>query len=335
MKNKFLNIVCWLTTIVVLGISCEKGPNFKEYKYPAQVPSGMSPSSGYPTTNVTISGTNFDTLKGAVKVWFGGIQATNVISATGNQIVVQVPANAVSGKVSLQVWTTKVDSVGTYTVIPPPVYKSISANRGQVGDTITVNGEKFNTDASKVKVLIGSAEAQIISLSETQLKFIIPNAPSATLTLNFNGYLVQVGLFLIGDVKITGTLIGHSGSWGNNSATTIAAAVDGNIATFVDAPTATGYVGYDVGVGKTAKIALVRYVPRTGNAQRMVNAEIRGSNDPTRASFTTLYKITQKPPEGVYTETILSSTVGYQYIYYYSPDGFCNIAEIEFIGKVQ
>src|SRR5215216_6058986 len=121
MKNKFLNIACCLIAMAIIGASCEKDPEFREFNYPAPVPSGMSPASGYPMINVTITGTNLDTLKGAVKVWFGGIQATNIVSATGNQIVVQVPSNAASGKVSLQVWTTKLDSVGTYMVVAPPV----------------------------------------------------------------------------------------------------------------------------------------------------------------------------------------------------------------------
>ena len=117
MKHKFLNIACWLIAMVLFGTSCEKDAQFREFNYPAPVPSGMSPASGYPMINVTITGTNLETLKGAVKVWFGGIQATNIVSTNGNQIVVQVPSNAVSGKVSLQVWTHKVDSIGTYTVI--------------------------------------------------------------------------------------------------------------------------------------------------------------------------------------------------------------------------
>ena len=335
MKNKFLNIACWIIAIGIFGTSCEKGPQFREFTYPAQVPSGMSPATGFPTTNVTITGTNFDTLKGAVKVWFGGIQATNVVSVKGDQIVVQVPADAVSGKVSLQVWTTIVDSIGMYTVIVPPVYKNVSTNRGQPGDTVTITGEKFGTDASILKITIGSTEAEVVSFSDTQIQFKVPNSSTGALTLNFKGYLISGPLFFIGDEKITGTLIGHSGSWGNNAATTIEAAVDGNLSTAVDAPTASGYVGYDVGEGKGAKLALVRYVPRASNAGRMVKGEIRGANDPSLSDFKVLYTVTQQPPVGVYTDAVISAANAYRYIYYYSPDGNCNIAEIEFIGKLQ
>src|SRR5687768_2587481 len=172
MKHKFLNIACWLITMALLGTSCEKDPQFRDFNYAAQVPSGLSPASGYPMTNVTITGTNFDTLTGAIKVWFGGIEATTVVSAKGNEIVVQVPANAVSGKVSLRVWTTKVDSIGTYTVIPSPVINSIASRNAQTnvalpGDTLSIRGIRFGTDVSKVAIKFnGTSAPNILSLSD-------------------------------------------------------------------------------------------------------------------------------------------------------------------------
>jgi hypothetical protein len=336
MKNKFLNSACWLIAIIFFGAACEKGPQFREFTYPAQSAAGFGPGIGFPGMNVTITGTNFDTLKNGVKVWFGGILATNVVSCKNTEIVVQVPANAVSGKVGLQVWTTKTDSIGSFTVTPTPVYKSISATRGNPGDVITFTGQNFLTDLSTVKVLIGSTEAQIISNSATQIQFKVPNSVSGTAVVYFNGYPVSAPFFFVGDEqKITGTLIGHSGSWGNNAANTIAAAVDGKLTTYVDAPTASGYVGYDVGVGKTAKLTVVRYAPRSGQAARMVKGEIRGSNDATLASYDVLYTVTQAPTVGVYTETVINTANMYRYIYYYAPEGSCNIAEIEFIGKLQ
>ena len=197
MKNKFLNIVCGLIAIAIIGTSCEKDPEFREFNYPAAVPSGMSPASGYAMTNVTITGTNLDTLKGAVKVWFGGIQATTVVSATGNQIVVQVPANAVSGKVSLQVWTTKVDSVGTYTVIPSPVINSIASQNAQTnaafaGDTISIKGIRFGTDVSKVTIKFnGTTATDIPFINDTLIKVVAPNGfSSGNVTLTMGGLTI-------------------------------------------------------------------------------------------------------------------------------------------------
>lgn len=198
MKNKFLNIACWLIAIGIFGTSCEKGPQFREFNYPAPVPSGMSPSSGYPLTDVTITGTNFDTLKGAVKVWFGNIPATNIVSVKGNQIVVQVPADAVSGKVSLQVWTTKVDSIGAYTVFAPPAITADYTNNAQSniafpGDTVYLKGKRFGTDVSKMQIkMSGTAVTDIPLANDTIIKIIAPASFSTgTVTLTMGGLTIS------------------------------------------------------------------------------------------------------------------------------------------------
>jgi len=319
---------------VALLFACEEGPNFKEYTYPAQTTSGFSPTSAFPGQNITITGTDLDTLKGAVKVWFGGILATNVVSAKGTQIVVQVPVNAVSGPVSLQVWTTKTDDIGTFTVLPPSKVSTVTPERGKPGDIATLKGEHFGTNVADVHVFIGNVEAVVTSVSDNEIKFTVPDAKSGTLVLHVSTQVISVSYFLIGGEKLTGTLIGHSGSWGNNSATFITAAVDGDIATFVDGATSTGYVGYDIGSGKAAKLTSVRYVPRASHPQRMVGGEIRGANDPTLFDAVTLHKITAQPATGVYTVVTISTTENYRYIYYYSANGNCNIAEIEFYGNI-
>src|SRR5690349_9366825 len=140
MTKKMICSIAFITAIAIYIAGCEKGPQFRDFTYPAPKPTGLSPVAGFPTTNITITGSDFDSLPGAVKVWFGGIQATTIVSSNGSQIVVQVPSNAVSGKVSLQVWTTKVDSVGTYTVLAAPAVTSIASKNPQTnvafpGDT--------------------------------------------------------------------------------------------------------------------------------------------------------------------------------------------------------
>ncbi|MEO6229667.1 MAG: DUF5013 domain-containing protein [Ferruginibacter sp.] len=197
MKNKFLNIICWLIATATFGVSCQKESQFREFNYPAPVPSGLSPASGYPMINVTITGTNLDTLKGAVKVWFGGIQATNIVSSNGSEIVVQVPSNAVSGKVSLQVWTHKVDSIGTYAVIAPPVINSIASQNSQKnaalpGDTLSIKGFRFGTDVSKVVIKFnGTTATDIPFINDTLIKVVAPNGfSSGNVTLTMGGLTI-------------------------------------------------------------------------------------------------------------------------------------------------
>ncbi|THU41077.1 DUF5013 domain-containing protein [Niastella caeni] len=195
MTNKLICSVGFITAIAIFIIAgCEKGPQFREFTHPAPKPTGLSPASGYPTTNITITGSDFDTLTGAVKVWFGGIQATSIVSSNGNQIVVQVPANAVSGKVSLQVWTTKLDSVGTYTVIAAPVINSVASKNAQTnvafpGDTLYLKGLRFGTDATKAVIKVsGTTATNVPFYNDTLIKAIAPAGfSSGNVTLTIGG----------------------------------------------------------------------------------------------------------------------------------------------------
>lgn len=137
--------------------------------------------------------------------------------------------------------------------------------------------------------------------------------------------------------KLVGTVIGHESSWNDNPATYVTAAFDGDLSTFVDGADATGFVGYDF--GETVTLKLVKYAPREGDffAGRMIGGEIRGSNDPTiltdpaAATYDTLYAITEAPAFEL-NQVVISTSESYRFIYYYSPDGYGNISELEFYG---
>lgn len=330
---KYIGLVL---SVAAFNIGCEKGPNYRDFSsyYPDASTAGIDPVIGFPGQEVSIYGENLDTLSGAVKVWFGGVLATDVVSSNGTEIVVLVPPEAVSGKVCLQVWTSEIDSIGTFTVLPAPIIKDIDLTYGMVGDTITITGENFGNDSDNITVLIGETEAQVNSVSDTEIKVVVPDTESGIIYVIVGSLTLEGTMFLIGEEKITGTIIGHESSWGNNPDTYIDAALDDDITTFVDAPSAEGYVGYDLGTGKAAIISKVRYVPRESHPSRMIGGEIRGANDASFVDYVTLYTISEEPQTGIYTDVELSITESYQYIYYYSSDGYCNVAEVEFYGQI-
>lgn len=336
MKNRFYKITLLLVSIGLFFFACEDEPNYVDYStyYPEPTVAGISPVTGYPGSYAYIDGQSFGDLKGAVKVFFGGIQADSIITCTDTQIKVRIPDAAVSGKVTLSVWTYTFDSIGLYTVLPPSKLAGVSPERGKAGELATISGEKFGSNVADVHVLIGGVEAEVVSVTDTEIVFRIPDAKSGMLVVKIGTQTLQLSYFLVGDEKLSGTLIGHTGSWGNNTATMIPAAVDGDITTYIDAATKIGYVGYDLGAGKAAKLSSVRFVPRASHPQRMMNGEIRGANDPTLYDAVTIYKISTQPATGVYTEVAVTTEEYYRYIYYYSPDGYCNISEIEFYGNV-
>jgi hypothetical protein len=128
---------------------------------------------------------------------------------------------------------------------------------------------------------------------------------------------------------LTGTVIGTAGSY-QNDGNTVAKAVDGNLSTFFDGPTANGnYVGLDLGSART--IASIGYAPRSGFASRMVGGIFQGSNSANFSAPATLYTITATPVTGVLTTVSTGTTTAYRYVRYLSPTGsYGNIAEVQF-----
>jgi len=315
-------------------IACEKGPNFREFDYPAPVVNDFSPKQGYIGSAVSIEGKDFGTTLKAVKVYFGGVLADSIQSVEDNKIVVMAPQTGVTGKLKVEIYGKADTTAQDFIYMPSARIVSANTDKAQIGDEIILTGENFGEDQTKVKVYIGEVEGTVTAVGATEIKFTVPDAPSGNIILLVDGQHLVGPYLMVGIEKLTGTLIGHSGSWSNNPATTISAAVDGDITTAVDAPSKTGFVGYDLGAGKAGILKSIRYVPRTGNEKRMVGGEIRGANDPSLTDYVVLHTVAATPPSGVYSEAAVETEESYRYIYYYSPDGYCNIAEIEFYGNI-
>lgn len=323
-----------LVLLIALVSSCEKGPDFREFNYPAPVVTDFTPKQGYAGSAVTITGKDFGTTLKAVKVYFGEVRADSVKIVEDNKIVVLAPVNGVTGKLKVEIYGKSDLTKEDFVYMPSAKFISASTDKAQVGDEITVTGENFGTDIQKVKAYIGNVEGTVVSVTPNQIKFKVADGPSASIVLMIDGQRVVGSYVMVGMEKLVGSLFGHAGSWNNNPATTIQAAVDGDIATYVDGANKIGYMGYDMGAGKGAMVKSVRYVPRSTHASRMLNGEIRGANDPSLSDYVVLHKITAVPPVGVYTEANIANEQTFRYIYYYTAEGNGNIAEIEFYGNV-
>ena len=137
-------------------------------------------------------------------------------------------------------------------------------------------------------------------------------------------------------VKITGTIIGTSGSYGNNSSRTGKAALDGNLNTFYDAANASGdWVGYDLGTRYSAQVVYVKYAPRTGYPARMTGGKFQVANEADFSDAITIATVPEAPTECSLTKlTAPSTTKRYRYLRYIGPDnGSCNVAEVQFFGR--
>ncbi|HEU6447395.1 MAG TPA: hypothetical protein VFV23_03030 [Verrucomicrobiae bacterium] len=135
-------------------------------------------------------------------------------------------------------------------------------------------------------------------------------------------------------MKLAGTVIGSSGSWGN-SGNSITNAFDGNTNTFYDAVNASGdWAGLDLGSGAATVVAQIKYCPRAGFASRMVGGQFQGANVADFSSgVTTLFTVASTPSDGAMTVEVVTNTTSFRYLRYIGPaSGYCNVAEIEFDG---
>jgi len=158
-----------------------KGPDFS-----FQNISGINPVKGGKGTQVTITGEGFSTVAANNLIAFNGKSAT-VVSAGVNQLVVTVPDGVSTGAVTVIVNGQK--TVGSvFTVVPPPVLKTIAPLSGPAGADITITGSYFSSIAGEVSVLFNGKPASIETMADNKLAVKVPaGAGTGTILVLVNG----------------------------------------------------------------------------------------------------------------------------------------------------
>ena len=142
--------------------------------------------------------------------------------------------------------------------------------------------------------------------------------------------------------QLGGTIIGTAGSSNNVTANVKEAAMDWNTNTFFDGPDANDdWVGLDLGSSLKTNIVQVGYCPRINNATnsnfsgRMVGGIFQGANLPDFSDAVNLFTVTNAPSQGAFTLQPITNTTAFRYVRYLSgPNGFCDVAELEFFQGV-
>ncbi|MCK9463210.1 MAG: IPT/TIG domain-containing protein [Proteobacteria bacterium] len=145
-----------------------------EAQYQARpVISTLTPTSGPPGTFVTISGVNFGN---EYRVEYNGVPLTPKKIAP-NEIVVQLPMNAVQGRFTLRGPVHTVTSAQVFWVIQTvaaPVIMSIDPVVGPPGTTVTINGNNFSGKGHENTVLISGIPLTVRSATATRIQAVIP-----------------------------------------------------------------------------------------------------------------------------------------------------------------
>jgi hypothetical protein len=164
----------------------------------------VSPTSGYPGTQVTFTGTNLAVLQGSGSVWLGNKAAGSIVSWTNTQIVAVVASGATSGSASVQqngIWSSSVP----FTVIAPNV-TAVTPTTGYPGTQVTFTGTNFGAAQGSGIVWLGSkAAGSIVSWSDTQVvATVAAGAASGSAQIQQNGVWSNATTFTVPTPNITG-----------------------------------------------------------------------------------------------------------------------------------
>jgi len=156
------------------------------------------------------------------------------------------------------------------------------------------------------------------------------NSTTTTLTMPTSDVTVTATYEPIPDQELlTGEQFDNIDPWSGNPELDGQAAFDGNTGTFVDAGAGSGaYTGIEL--EKSASLTMIRYYPRGNYPSRMEGGIFQGSND--GVSYIDIHTISTTPTVE-WNEVEITTSEFYKYYRYLSaPDGYCNVAEIEFLG---
>lgn len=136
----------------------------------------VTPGTGFAGSRVTLAGTNFGSDKEHTVVRFAGMTA-EVVSCTEEQIEVIVPEGVEAGEeyaVTIETPYEKIAEKRYFTVLASPVISKLSATKGYVDDEVGMSGAHLGMKAEDVKVMLGKAEARIISCKDDEIRFKVP-----------------------------------------------------------------------------------------------------------------------------------------------------------------
>jgi len=237
------------------------------------------------------------------------------------------------------IYNRALSSADIQAMVPPAAPEDLTVVGGSNSDTLQWSASALAT--SYIVQRSDGDQSNFVTIGSVNgTSFIDPTVR------NCGSYFYRVmavssaGVGLPGDVASTswgelqqGTLIGTDGSYGNNAANTKAAAVDGNLNTFFDALDGSdAWVGFDYGATGII-VRQIRYAPRATFGNRMNGGVFQGANSADFSDAVTLFTISGAPTDGVLTTQVVNDNTAYRYVRYVSgPNGYCNVAEVQFVG---
>jgi hypothetical protein len=226
-KNKSIFFIFAALALMTSCLSSEEESDFSTelVTYSDFSLESISPTTAFSGESITITGSNFGVYEEAAKVYFNGIPAKDITSYSNTEIVVSVPATANSGKIQVEVWTNSHETNQEFNLIPGAVISYYNPSQAEEGETISVIGENFGTDASIVEIYFSGNPnpIDIISISDTEIEVKVPfDASDGPITI-VKGPQTFIGpdfLYPTGRLKFLFNVQGDSEGFANGAVTT-------------------------------------------------------------------------------------------------------------------
>lgn len=200
------------------GVACsDDNENATDQKYPVPTISEIFPAEGVPSKIVTIKGTEFGEKRTdrIGRVYFGGVEATEYVSWSDNEIQVRVPNGGKSGNITLWVWKNSVTSQSEFTCVAGAEISGLTPAVTFPGSTITLTGKNLayfieqGVTAADVIVSFAAEEGTTSgiasSFTEEAIKVEVPaDARSGAISVKLGELQTVSGpsLTLVGDMLI-------------------------------------------------------------------------------------------------------------------------------------
>jgi uncharacterized protein YjdB len=242
------------------------------------------------------------------------------------------PTNGYLNVAEIEFYSGSTENVAVTGVTVNPTSTSIT-----VGSTQQLTATIVPSNATNQTVSWSSSNTSVATINSTGLVTAVA-AGSAIITVNTQdgGKTATCALTITsgggGSGKLTGTVIGTTGSGGYYSPNTNA--FDGNTSTYSENMAAGAWAGLDL--GNTYQITSIKFYPRASWASRMTGGKFQGSSVSDFSSgVVDLYTIASQPSE-YWNQVTITNTSSFRYVRYITPtNGYLNVAEIEFYGSVK
>ncbi len=132
------------------------------------------PRVASPGARITLTGTGFSTRATMNRVFLENV-ALRVVTVTATEMVVELPANAATGRLLLDVrGGGRAYAADPLTVYPAPTIAALEPVSGVVGSEVRVRGTNFGTDIRVVTAAIGTTALTLRAVAPTEIRAQIP-----------------------------------------------------------------------------------------------------------------------------------------------------------------